>query len=128
MKMQDISGKMVKIGRTSITVKDGRNKTRGIVRDVLSYSEWPERECFAYHKALDQSGIWSSSLEVIKNVVLDRNENKIFYLNNLSRLEQYEKYFVGREGFEVEKNNYKKLKEIAEKAAGFMEVVDCYII
>ena len=37
--MMDLAGKAVKIGKTSIAIKDGDNRTRGIVRGVTKLGD-----------------------------------------------------------------------------------------
>ena len=61
MKIADIQNKRVKISSHSITVKDERDKTCGVVRDVKPYRELRPAEQMDYFKKLKECGIWGDS-------------------------------------------------------------------
>lgn len=57
MNINEIAGRLVKIGKTSITVKDEYNKTRGIVKNICTWNLLPTRQKMGYVSLLNVCGI-----------------------------------------------------------------------
>lgn len=116
MKITDIHGDKIVIGKTSITVKDDSGKTRGIVTNCRAFEALQPRDKFAFHKA----GI---SLDEAKNCILCNGE--IYYLNN-QRLEKWIEAQNHPDFFAAEREKVTAQKAIAEKMQerGF-NVIDC---
>lgn len=134
MNIEEIRNKRVKISLHSITVKDEYDKTRGIVRNTILYTEGSLSQRMDFFKTLKNAGIWECKKhEIIKNVVIV--DGKIYYLHDLRAIEQLEKIIAHFEptseiegAFEHEKEIIAIRKQIAEKAAEFLTVIPCYVI
>lgn len=123
MKITDISGQRVKIGKTSITVKDANDKTRGIVNCVTVFKNAAPREQFNYYSRLRKI----ENIEHDKVIICD---GELYYLHNLKPIEFYEKYIAGNEcdAYKHDTKRYIERKQIAEDAAQYMIVIPCYIL
>lgn len=119
----------VKIGKTSITIKDDDGKTCGIIRNIQKFTDMPPRDQFLYSKSMRKNGFWGT--ELINNVVfLDK---KCYFLLNLRVMEFYEKIFANVENLTSEYyahdlKKYKLLKSIAEKQTDEYAVIPCYFL
>lgn len=125
MKIADIQNKRVKISSHSITVKDERDKTCGVVRDVKPYRELRPAEQMDYFKKLKECGIWGDSELMQCFIICD---GKPYYLHNLRPVETYEKIFKGVEGWESEERRYNTIMQAAEKMATMATVIPCYVM
>lgn len=134
MNIEEIRNKRVKISPHSITVKDEYDKTRGIVRNTIPYTECRPSQRMDIFKTLEKAGIWGcKEHEIIKNVVIV--DGKIYYLHDLRVIEQLEKIIARFEPtseiegvFDHDKEIIAIRKQIAEKAAEFLTVIPCYVI
>ena len=86
MDIKDIEGKIVKIGKTSIIVKDEQNKTRGIVRNILLFKDAPPRISYQFSKIIKEVGIWGNQ-KLIKNTVICDKE--LYLLKDTRRLSRW---------------------------------------
>ena len=77
-----------------------------------------------YWKKIKAAGLWDAG--EISNVYYQNG--KLYYLYDLAQMEIYEKYFVGKAGFERETEKYNQKKQIAENAASIAIVIPCYIM
>jgi len=130
VKMQDLSGRRVKISASTLTVKDENDKTRGLVRGVRSYKTWSAREQFDNRVLLGVSGLWAganSRLIDLDRVILDGS--KMYFLHDLRREENYHKYWEHMPGCDAEREHHAQYMEILKKceAAG-VSVISCYVI
>ena len=126
MEIQDIKGRRVKVGKTSITVKDEQDKTRGIVRNIRKFNDIPMNRQVEAFGMLKKIGIWGSGINgLLDCVILDGN--KFYFLNNTRPLVSYQKYFAGL-GCEAEEKRYNQRLQIAEEAAKYMTVIDCELL
>lgn len=126
MDIKDIKGKMVKIGRTSITVKDENNKTRGIVRNIVLFKDAPLRITSQYFKTIKSVGIWGNQ-KLTKNTIICDKE--LYLLKDTRRLSRW-LYMI--ENFECAKDDmpeYQKEMAIYEEAqkAG-INVIECELL
>jgi hypothetical protein len=133
MNIEEIRNKRVKISPHSITVKDEYDKTRGIVRNTIPYTECRPSQRMDIFKTLKNAGIWGcKEHEIIKNVVIV--DGKIYYLHDLRVIEQLEKIIARFEldsidgFFDHDKEIIAIRKQIAEKASEFLTVIPCYVI
>lgn len=58
MKIEEIEGCRIKIGKTSITIKDENDKTRGIVQNIRKFSDLRSNIQMDYFKQLREAGVW----------------------------------------------------------------------
>ena len=131
MKMQELAGKRISIGKTSVTVKDENDKTRGIVRNVATWYTLGNRQQSDVWKVLTKCGLWQFSNDmrderVLKKLIIDGN--KLYYLNDQRYIENYHKYFDGHSCCEQEQKNFQKYMEVLERIREYMEVIDCHVI
>lgn len=125
MEMMDLCGKIVKIGKTSITCKKENGKTAGIVKNIRTFETVNKNQEVDFYHIARRIGLWGSMFD-INTLILDINNN-FYFLNNLRYVENYKKYFHGKDGFENEQDNFAKYESILEKAKEFCAIVDCYI-
>lgn len=117
--MKDCQGKLVKICKSSITIKDENGKTCGVVRDITRFSDVQPNKQFEIGSCLRKMGVakW-----VDMSACVMKGTNFYFLRNVKSKL------FHEKHGFfsDEEKQRYDKTNEAYEKitAAG-LEVIEC---
>lgn len=127
MEITKIEGKHVKIGKTSITVKSPETgKTCGVVRNICKFSDLQTNRMSNYFKKLRDAGVWGSRIDGLLDCVIVVG-NQLYFLHNLNPINAYNKYFVGHEGFESEKNQHEKRLRIAENMKQISTVISCYV-
>lgn len=131
MKMQELTGKRISIGKTSITAKDENDKTRGIVRNVATWYTLGNRQQSDVWRVLTKCGLWQFSNDmrderVLKKLIIDGN--KLYYLNDQRYIENYHKYFENFPYCEQDQKNFQKYMEVLEHIREYMTVIDCYVI
>ena len=131
MKMQELTGKRISIGKTSITAKDENDKTHGIVRNVSTWYTLGNRQQSDVWQVLKKCGLWEYSNNmrderILKKLIADGNT--LYYINDLRYIENYHKYFEGQYCCEQEQKNYQKYMEVLEHIREYMTVIDCYVI
>ena len=116
MKITEINGNVISIGKTSITVKREDGKTDGIVKNCIPFQTMTARDKFA----LKHLG-----LEASKNCVICDGE--IYYLNDQS-LDRWINKQKNPDFFTVERAKADKQRATAEavKQQG-ITVIDCII-
>lgn len=124
MDFKDLEGRTVKISAHTITAKDERGKTCGMVRNVRSFSDVPPRVKFDLHTVLRSSGLWSS--DYMNAVFVDAG--RLVWLYPAARDKFYNDYVKGNESlFEADAAHYKKRREIEKQAiAAGVLVVHCF--
>lgn len=124
MKITEINGKIVKIGKTSITVKDERGKTCGIVKNIKSSSVLSPRDKFDFHQ---KTGL---GINFIKKCI--NSDGQWYYLHNIVKTQELEKSVSRWEGTNVDVSSDKislaKMQEDRKIASEKLVVIDCYII
>lgn len=125
MDICEIENKRVKLSSHSITVKNDKDKTCGVVKGITKFHDLRTSEQIKYHTILRSCGIWGYSDYLNCFVVYD---GKPYYLHNLRAIKFYEDFCLGNEGFEFEEKKYYQRLNIAEKAKEFMTVIPCYIL
>lgn len=121
MEIEALKGKRVKICPRSITCKDDNDKTCGVVTNVVSFLNLaPRYQCELSRKFNRQNLDWKQ--------IYVRNNKELFYLLNLRKIEFYERYIKGKEGFADEENKYDKMIACAKEAEKTMMVIPCYIV
>ena len=118
MNITDIHGENVKVGKTSITVKNNNGKTKGVVTNCKTFSIMSPADKFLLHKR----GI---SIDECKNCII-HNEN-IYYLHN-NFLANWINQQKRPEFFATEIATAEQLKNIAEamRNKGII-VIECII-
>ena len=125
MNIEHLAGQRVKIGKTSITMKDENGKTRGIVNSITKFKEARSSQQMEYLGKLRAAGVWGSRIDgIMDNVIFDNN--RLYFLHDLKPLETYNKYFAGRPGFEAEAERAAERERIAENMKEFSTVIPCY--
>lgn len=129
MQISEIKGKVVKVGKTSITVKDKGNKTCGVVTGVTKFHSLQPNRQGDYFKQLREAGVWGSGIDGILDCVVFK-ERDMYYLNNTKPLEFYQEYLSDVEGElgEREKERYNQRLNIAENMKKYATVIDCKIL
>lgn len=70
MEITEIEGKHVKIGKTSITVKNPETgKTCGVVRNICKFSNLQANRMSDYYKKLRDAGVWGSRIDGLLDCV-----------------------------------------------------------
>lgn len=121
MEIEALKGKRVKICPRSITCKDDNNKTCGVVNNVVSFLNLAPRYQCELCRKFDR-------VMLDMKCVYVRNNKELFYLLNLRKIAFYEKYVVGRNGYEDDERRYHKMIEGAKEAEKTMMVIPCYIV
>lgn len=129
MEMKDIAGRLVKIGKTSITVKDEYNKTRGVVRNVTLFLDAPPRVQSQYNKVAKDCGWFGCGNESLRKcmVICD---GKLYLLKDTGRLGRWldlmSKVELVRETdypkYEKELQIYNKAEELG------IQVIECELL
>lgn len=135
MEIMELENRHVRLGKTSITVKDEAGKTRGIVRNVWKFSDLQPNKQIDYLRKIDRAGIWGTVLNntyMLDNVII--KDGEIYYFNNLRPLESYRKLIerVNAEDlarfYAGDTEHYNKRQEIVERCAEQgIHVINCYI-
>lgn len=122
--MMDLVGKNVKIGKTSITIKDDDNKTRGIVKSVAKLRDVQFNKQFDYWRILKKLGVYET---LGTNGFFVKDE--IMYAIRNTKSDQFKKHIMEHDGFEHDKKvwaeqaeAYKKLEE------GGVPVIECRVL
>lgn len=127
MEIIEIEGKHIKIGKSSITVKNPETgKTCGVVKDVCKFSDLQENRKSEYFKKLREAGAWGSRIDGLLDCVIIV-DNQLYYLYNLNPMNTYNRCFAGHEGFESEKERYEKRLTVAENMRKISTVIPCYV-
>lgn len=127
MDIRDIKGKIVKIGKTSITVKDENNKTRGIVKNILLFEDAPPRISYQFSKIIKEVGIWGNQ-KLIKNTIIC--EKELYLLKDTRRLSRWldmtEKVEWIKDDDMTEYEREMAIYEKAQKAG--INVIECELL
>lgn len=126
MKMNVLFGKHVRIGKSSITVKNPKTgKTVGMVTNICKFKDLQANKQISYSKILRETGLWGCGIDGVIDAVIIA-DNQLYYLNNMKPIEMYNKYFC-EEMFVNERKTINKRIEIAENMKQYATVIDCYI-
>lgn len=106
MNINDIAGKMVKVGKASITVKDEYNKTRGIVKNICTWNILPPRQQGDYFRLINICNIRNAKPELLEKCVLVC-DGELYLLKDMARLESWKK-IIDMLGEEYGQNDLKK--------------------
>ena len=126
MNILDIAGKTVKIGKTSITVKDEYGKTAGVVTNCKKYKDQSKPAQMENFGKLKNSGIWGSHVSggLVDCVVI--HDGEMYYLNNTLPIEQHEE--IVAKGYPTSDAQYTERIKVAELAQAFVTVIDCKVL
>lgn len=126
MEIEELRNKKIKLSPRSITVKNDSDKTCGVVRGVQKFLDLRPNIQINYSGILRSSGIWGNPEGLIDNVYYCYG--KLYYLHDLTKDENYERYFSAP-GWVTENKNYEERKSIAKKAKeGGIIVIPAYIL
>ncbi len=127
MKITELGGKHVKIGKTSITAKDPETgKTCGVVRGICKFMDLQANKSIDYFGKIRNTGAWCSGIDGLIDCIIFA-DNQLYYLHNLKPINSYNKLFAGHEGFDNEKAQYEKRMQIAENMKRISTVIPCYV-
>lgn len=122
--MMDLAGKAVKIGKTSIAIKDGDNRTRGIVRGVTKLGDVQLSQSLEFWHTLKKIGV-HNTLGTKCFFVKDG----FLYAIRSTNSDKYREAIMERDGFEDDKKvwaeqaeAYKKLEENG------IPVIECRVL
>nr|DAP27004.1 MAG TPA: hypothetical protein [Caudoviricetes sp.] len=117
--MMDLVGKSVKVGKTSITIKDDDNKTRGIVRNVVRLEDIQFNKYLDYWAVLKKLGV----NEVLGTSDFFVKDGAMYAIRN-TKGDRYEKYAdeYERKRIAERREAYKKLEE------GGVPVIECVVL
>lgn len=124
MDFKDLEGRTVKISAHTITAKDERGKTCGMVRNVRNFLDVPPRVKFEVFPILKKCGLWGNVER--KYIFVDRG--RLVWLYPAAHDKFYNDFVKGNESlFESDAAHYKKRREIEKQAiAAGVLVVHCF--
>lgn len=126
MNMKDIINQRIKIGKTSITVKDDNNKTRGIVRNISRFADLQPNKAFELFQTVKAAGLWGCGDDTIQRVIYA--DGQLYYLHNLRDDDSYNRYFADNpEEWPQETAKFLHRQALMEQAAKYVAVIPCYI-
>lgn len=105
--MMDLVGRNVKIGKSTITIKDDGNKTRGIVRGVTKLGDVQPSQSLEFWHTLKKIGVYSTLGAKCFFV-----KDGFLYAIRSTNSDKYREAIMERDGFEDDK------KVWAEQADG----------
>ena len=125
MDIAEIRNEYIKIGKTSLTVKNKETgKTKGIVKDVCNFRDLQVNKQIKFTSALKKSGIWGNRLGLMDKVFII--DNDAYFLDNLKLHEHYKNYCSV---FPEEVKRYEAYLNILNEAeANNISIIPCYII
>lgn len=126
MTIENLEGRRVRIGKTSITCVDEYGKTCGVVCRLKNIDSVQKNNLSDFYHVLKTAGIWGTKIKGITSSVFTDGK-RYYYLNNLTPIEFYEKYLSNCTGFDNDKKHYEQRLAIAKNAAKYMTVINCYI-
>lgn len=127
MEITALENKHIKIGKTSITVKNPETgKTGGVVRNICKFRDLQPNRQIDYFGAIRRAGAWGSRIDGIIDCVII-SDNQLYYLHNLKPIEVYNKYFANCEGFENDRKIFEERLQIAENMKQIATVIPCYV-
>ncbi len=129
MTITQLENQRVKIGKTSITVKNAETgKTCGVVKNICKFKDLQPNKMINYYMKIREAGLWGCDIDGMIDcaVIVD---NELYYLHNLSPIETYQKYFADDPNglYVYEKKGYEKRLEIAENMRRYATVIPCYV-
>jgi hypothetical protein len=129
MEMKDIAGRLVKIGKTSITVKDEYNKTRGIVRNITLFLDAPTRVQFQYKKVAKDCGWFDCRNESLWKCMIIC-DGQLYLLKDTGRLTRWMDLMKKVEWVrETDYPKYEKELQIYNKAEELgIQVIECELL
>lgn len=118
----DCENQEIKIGKTSITIKDKETgKTKGIVKNISKFKNIQPNQQMKYFKQLKELNVWGNN-----NINMDRvliQDGNIIVFRNMRTVEFYEKYgFINN----TEKEKHKKENVFYEELSRKIQVINCY--
>lgn len=125
MELREIEGRIVKIGDTSVTVKNEQNKTVGVVTNIRKFKDMPANVQSNFFSLVRKAGIWGSGIDGIMDCVVSDGKG-LCYINDTRPLRAYEAYFANGD-WPDETKRYQHRLEIAKKAAEYMTVLNCEV-
>ena len=122
--MMDLAGKAVKIGKTSIAIKDGDNRTRGIVRGVTKLGDVQLSQSLEFWHTLKKIGV-HNTLGAKCFFVKDG----FLYAIRSTNSDKYREAIIERDGFEDDKKVWAEQAEAYKKLAeNGVPVIECRVL
>lgn len=127
MEITMLENQHIKIGKTSITVKNAETgKTCGVVRNVCKFKDLQPNKATDYFNQLRTAGAWGSGIDGLIDCVIIADD-QLYYLHNLKPIDAYNQYWANVEGCESAKILHEKRLQIAENMKQFATVIPCYV-
>lgn len=123
--IKDCKNKQIKIGKTSITIKDDRGKTCGIVKDIRLFNDIPLNKQSDYFRILKKLGVWGNRNFKSNECVID--DETIYIFRNLKTDEFVEKFGFISEGEEKYYNERVTMYNNIINSNENIEVIECYL-
>lgn len=125
MQIAEITGRTVRLSKSSITVVDDSGKTAGVVRDVTRWDTLPPAKQFQFSKILRETGIWEAGLVDYVIVV----GGLLYYIIDEKYEQNFQKYFAGR-GFETDEKKHDQRLAIIRNIESRSDItaIRCFII
>ena len=123
--IKDCKNKQIKIGKTSITIKDDKGKTCGIVKNIRLFNDIQANKQIDYFHILKKLGVWGNRNFKSNECIVDNGT--IYIFRNLKTDEFVEKY-----GFfsDSEEKHYKEREVMYNNISNSnenIEVIECYL-
>lgn len=123
--IKDCKNKQIKIGKTSITIKDDKGKTCGIVKNIQLFNDIQANKQIDYFHILKKLGVWGNRCFKSNECVI--NDGMMYIFRNLKTDEFVEKY-----GFfsDSEERHYKErvlMYDNINNSNENIEVIECYL-
>lgn len=120
--IKDCIGKNIKISKNSITIKNEKGKTCGVVRNIISLYDMQANKQFEYYKQIKNAGLHGKIS--IKDCII--SSGNMYMFRNIKNELYYEKYGYFTEKEKEKAEETQKIYNIA-MAAGF-EVIECVYV
>ena len=122
--MMDLVGRNVKIGKSTITIKDDGNKTRGIVREVIKLGDVQLSQSLEFWHTLKKIGVYNTLGAKCFFV-----KDGLLYAIRSTNSDKYREAIMERDGFEDDKKVWAEQAEAYKKLAeNGIPVIECRVL
>ena len=122
--MMDLVGRNVKIGKSTITIKDGDNKTRGIVRGVAKLGDVQLSQSLEFWHTLKKIGVYNTLGAKCFFV-----KDGFLYAIRSTNSDKYREAIMERDGFEDDKKVWAEQAEACKKLEeNGIPVIECRVL
>lgn len=122
--IKDCIGKNVKIGKTSITIKNDNGKTCGVVQDIWKFKDIQTNKQINYFHILKKVGAWENKDFDINTCIV--KDGKMYVFRNMKIIQLHEKYGYFSED-EKQKAEEQEIIYNAFRTIG-IDVIECVFV